>query len=161
MLEVVLYQPEIPHNTGAIMRLCASTNSRLHLIEPLGFSLSNKYLKRSGMDYRNRVNMQFYPSLENMLDVVVRSKTNQPQVFAFTTKAKTFYFNAKLNQADVLIFGPETRGLPLEFLDKLNNDRKLRIPMIKGERSLNLAMSVGIVVYEAIRQNQINLKNIV
>lgn len=157
MLEIILFQPEIPPNTGTIMRLCAATSSRLHLIEPLGFNLSDKSLKRAGMDYLQRVDYFRYPNLQNCLQEIKLQKAKiEYHIYALTTKAKHFYHQVKFGNDDVLIFGPETRGLPINILENINEEHKLKIPMVKNERSLNLAMSVAVVIYEASRQNEFN-----
>lgn len=157
MIDIILYQPEIPPNTGTIMRLCATTNCRLHLIEPLGFNLSDKSLKRAGMDYRNRIDYfrhQNFPSCLEQLDKEKKEKNINFNIYCLTTKAHKYYHQSNFTTDDILIFGPETRGIPAEILASYNDNNKLKIPMAKNERSLNLAMSVAVVVYEALRQNE-------
>jgi len=149
MLEIVLYEPEIPPNTGNIMRLCANTGCRLHLIHPLGFDLDEKKLRRAGMDYRDMAVIQEYHSLEECLD-----QFKSESIYALTTKGKTNYSSAKFQVNDVLLFGPETRGLPDDVLDQLAMKQKLRLPMLSESRSLNLSNTVAIVTYEALRQQQ-------
>ncbi len=145
MLNVVLYQPEIPPNTGNIGRLCHATDTRLHLIEPLGFSLDEKSLKRAGLDYWAELDVKVWSSLEECLKEAVDAK-----VWYLSTKPERSYWDAEFSADDFLVFGPETRGLP-ESLILINSEQGLTIPQARG-RSLNLATSVGIVLYEAIRQ---------
>ena len=147
MFNVVLYQPEIPPNTGNIIRLCANTGCNLHLIKPMGFNLDHKRLRRAGLDYREFVDIREWDNFHLMLD-----KVGSDRIFAATTKGQKNYTDTSFERGDVLMFGPETRGLPKRILDSLNTDRKLRIPMKKNSRSLNLANAVSIVVYEAWRQ---------
>lgn len=147
MFHVVLYEPEIPPNTGNIMRLCANTGARLHLIEPLGFRLEDKELKRAGLDYREWAEVKTYPSLEGFLKHV-----KPPRLFAFSTRARRLYAEMPFNKNDALLFGPETRGLPQEVLDSLPEEHKLRLPLLPDNRSLNLSNAVAVVVYEAWRQ---------
>lgn len=140
------------------MRLCAASGARLHLIEPLGFTLSDKKLQRAGMDYRERAD--YYRHLHwqdcqtwlqnNPLEGAQKRSTT---IFALTTKATTSYTSAKFQRGDTFLFGAETRGLPPELLNRFDEAHRLRIPMKAGERSLNLAMSVAVVLYEALRQN--------
>ncbi len=147
MFEIVLYEPEIPPNTGNIMRLCANTGCRLHLIHPLGFDLDEKKLRRAGMDYRDMANVQEYQSLDDFL----KSHTGK-NLYALTTKGSTNYSTTNFKKNDILVFGPETRGLPDKVLRKLADANKLRLPMLADSRSLNLSNTVAIVVYEALRQ---------
>jgi tRNA (cytidine/uridine-2'-O-)-methyltransferase len=149
MLHVVLFQPEIPHNTGAVGRLCLATGARLHLIKPLGFSIDDRQLKRAGLDYWKEVDVHVWDSLEELQASVDPSAS----WFYLTTKTERSYWHATFPAECYLVFGPETRGLP-ESLLQSNSEGCLRIPM-QGTRSLNLATSVGIVLYEAVRQNSI------
>ena len=146
-LNIVLYEPEIPFNTGAISRTCALTHTKLHLIEPLGFSISEKAVKRAGLDYWPYVDLTVYKNYEEFLD-----KIREGRLFFASTKSSHIYTDVKYEDGDYLVFGPETRGLPEDviFSDRGTN---IRIPMI-GElkRSLNLSNSVSIVLYEALRQ---------
>lgn len=146
-LNIVLYEPEIPFNTGAISRTCALTHTKLHLIEPLGFSISEKAVKRAGLDYWPYVDLTVYKNYEEFLD-----KNREGRLFFASTKSSHIYTDVKYEVGDYLVFGPETRGLPEDviFSDRGTN---IRIPMI-GElkRSLNLSNSVSIVLYEALRQ---------
>jgi len=149
MFHVVLYQPEIPPNTGNIMRLCANTGARLHLIEPLGFKLEDKALRRAGLDYREWVDVQTYSSYEAFIE------SARPQrLLAFTTRARRFYTEMQYQENDALLFGPETRGLPQNLLDSLSAEHHLRLPLLPGNRSLNLSNVVAVVVYEAWRQQE-------
>ena len=146
-MQVVLYQPEIPPNTGSIARLCAATLTPLHLIEPLGFSIDDKHLKRAGLDYWEFVDLHVHESWQHFLDAVV------PQQLLFFSKRATKSYSARpYSDNDFLVFGPETRGLPQEFIDR-DPERALRIPMLgTGVRSLNLSNAVAIALYEGLRQ---------
>lgn len=146
MLNVVLYQPEIPPNTGNIGRLCHATDSRLHLIEPLGFSLDEKSLKRAGLDYWSELDPTVWPSYTAFSESIEPSAT----VYLLTTKTERAYWSADFEEGDYLVFGPETRGLPESLLDE-SPATCLTIPQTCG-RSLNLATAAGIVLYEGIRQ---------
>lgn len=145
-MEIVLFQPEIPGNTGNIARLCAATGSSLHLVRPLGFSLDDKYLKRAGLDYWHLLDISYYDSIYEVLERF----PNNPR-FLLTTHANKSYSQVKYGPDSLLIFGRETAGLPDEFRLKYEEDC-VRIPMVPEARSLNLANSVGIVLYEALRQ---------
>ena len=147
MFSVILYEPEIPPNTGNIIRLCANTGSALHLVEPLGFDLEEKKLRRAGLDYREFVNVRTHISLEACLDAL-----DQPRLFALSTRNSRRYDEAEFAAGDALLFGPETRGLPQDLLDALPEGQRLRLPMKKGNRSLNLSNAAAVVVYEAWRQ---------
>ena len=144
---IVLYEPEIPQNTGNIVRLCACTCADLHLVGKLGFSLSDKYLKRAGLDYWNSVNIKKYDTLDDLL-----IKYPSSSFYYLTTKSKKVYTSIEFHENDFFVFGPETRGLPESLLKKYS-DNAITIPMAEGQRSLNLSNSVSIVLYEAIRQN--------
>jgi tRNA (cytidine/uridine-2'-O-)-methyltransferase len=145
-LHIVLVEPEIPANTGNIVRTCSVTGSILHLIHPLGFSIEDKYLKRAGLDYWHEVTIHHYDSLDHFLD-----KYRDQRFFLATTKAKKSYAEVSYQDGDFLIFGKETKGLPEEFINDYI-DRAIRIPMKANTRSLNLSNSVAIVLYEAYRQ---------
>ena len=147
MFSVILYEPEIPPNTGNIIRLCANTGTDLHLIEPLGFELDEKRLRRAGLDYREFVSVQPHASLDACL-----ASLGMPRVFALSTRNSLRYDEATFQEGDALLFGPETRGLPREVLDALPPEQRLRLPMREGNRSLNLSNSAAVVVYEAWRQ---------
>ncbi|HEX9628032.1 MAG TPA: tRNA (cytidine(34)-2'-O)-methyltransferase [Acidiferrobacterales bacterium] len=146
-LHVVLFQPEIPPNTGNIIRLCANTGARLHLIEPLGFQLTDRQLKRAGLDYHEWAEVATYPDLDGFL-----TRIAPPRVLAFTTRAQRLHTAIDYAQGDALLFGAETRGLPAAVLDTVPDTRRLRLPMRPGVRSLNLSNAVAVAVYEAWRQ---------
>ena len=147
MFHVVLYQPEIPPNTGNIIRLCANTGSRLHLIHPLGFELDDSRLRRAGLDYREWARIEQHPSLDAFSAAV-----NPPRLFAVSTRGRQCYAEVDYRPGDALLFGPETRGLPQTLLDGLPDERVLWLPMVPGSRSLNLSNAVAVLVYEAWRQ---------
>ena len=148
MFHCTLYQPEIPTNTGSIIRLCANTGIALHLIHPLGFELSDKKLKRAGLDYHEWARIQEHNSFAEFLDTVQPSR-----LFAVSTKGTTYYNEPNYQANDAFIFGPETRGLPTTMLEKLSAEQVIRIPMQINQRSLNLSNAVSVVLYEAWRQN--------
>ena len=147
MFNIVLYEPEIPPNTGNIIRLCVNTSSNLHLIKPLGFNLDEKQVRRAGLDYHDVAKINIYETYSDCLKTL---KGNR--FFAVTTKATKYYGDFDYKKGDVFVFGPETRGLPMSILDNLIDDEKIRVPMVKNNRSLNLSNSVAIVLYEAWRQ---------
>ena len=147
MLHVVLYQPEIPPNTGNIIRLCANTGVRLHLVGPLGFVLDDARVRRAGLDYDELVEVRQYVNWETYLE-----KNAACRLWAFSTHGRKNYCKATVGDGDGLLFGPETRGLPVELLDKIGAGHVLRIPMQKNSRSLNLSNTVAIGLYEAQRQ---------
>jgi tRNA (cytidine/uridine-2'-O-)-methyltransferase len=144
---VILYEPEIPPNTGNIIRLCANTGAQLHLIRPLGFELDDKQLRRAGLDYHEYAEMKVHDSLEACLQTL-------PDIclFTFTTKASRHYHEATFQAGDALLFGPESRGLPADILASLKPEQRLRLPMMPKNRSLNLSNSVAVAVYEVWRQ---------
>jgi len=147
MLKIVLYQPEIPPNTGNIMRLCTNTGCSLHLIEPLGFDLDEKKLRRAGLDYREFAEVSVYPELSTFT-----AKHPQCRLMGVTTKGSTPHHQAAYTSGDALLFGPETRGLPASVLSKLPPQQRIRIPMLKNSRSLNLSNAAAVITYEALRQ---------
>ncbi len=147
MFNVILYQPEIPPNTGNIIRLCANTGTQLHLIRPLGFDLDDKQLRRAGLDYHEYANMRVHEDLVACLQTLPGSR-----LFAFTTKGSRHYHEADYRAGDALLFGPESRGLPAVLLAALTAEQRLRLPMLPQNRSLNLSNTVAIAVYEAWRQ---------
>lgn len=147
MFDIVLYEPEIPPNTGNIIRLAANTGARLHLIEPLGFRLSDRDLRRAGLDYQALTELATYPNFDAFLDTV-----RPPRLYAYTTRGQRRYSDVVYQPHDALLFGPETRGLPLAVLERLPATSRLRLPLRAGNRSLNLANAVAIAVYEAWRQ---------
>lgn len=146
-INIVLHEPEIPHNTGAIARTCVLTNSRLHLIKPFGFDLSDKYLKRAGLDYWKYLDLTIYENLDDFFE-----KNKDANFYLATTKTKNIYSDVKFKDGDYIFFGKETAGLPEDLINKYG-DRAIRIPMIKDlKRSLNLANSCTVILYEALRQ---------
>ena len=147
MLHVVLYQPEIPPNTGNIIRLCANSGARLHLIRPLGFDLDHAKLRRAGLDYGEFAAIAVHDDLDAFAAAV-----RPARLFALSTRSTTLYTNAQFGADDAVVFGPETRGLPQALLDALPPAQRLRLPMRPGNRSLNLSNAVAVVVYEAWRQ---------
>ena len=147
MFSIILYEPEIPPNTGNIIRLCANTGTSLHLIEPLGFELDEPRLKRAGLDYREFAEIAVHQNLEACLHAL-----DGPRVFAFSTRGAIAYSEAQFKAGDALLFGPETRGLPQSLLDSLPSGQTLRLPMRPENRSLNLSNAAAIVIYEAWRQ---------
>lgn len=147
MFHVVLYQPEIPPNTGNIIRLCANTGSLLHLIEPLGFDLDDKRLRRAGLDYHEFAEVMRYPDLSSFLVQVAPAR-----LFGLSTRGDSRYDRVSYRAGDAFLFGPETRGLPQGILDDLPAGRRLRLPMRAGQRSLNLSNCAAVVLFEAWRQ---------
>lgn len=146
MFNIVLVEPEIPQNTGNIVRTCAATDCKLHLVRPLGFEVSDKYLKRAGLDYWDAVNISYYDNFDQVIKAFPQST-----FYFFTTKGRKRHSDASFKKGDFLVFGKETKGLPEELL-KTNPENCLRIPMVNETRSLNLSNSVAIAVYEALRQ---------
>ena len=147
MFSVILYEPEIPPNTGNIIRLCANTGVELHLVEPLGFELDEPRLKRAGLDYREFARVTTHPSLDDCLQAL-----KQPRLFALSTRGNACHDAPDYQPGDAFLFGPETRGLPQAVLESVPTEQRLRLPMRENSRSLNLANSAAVVVYEAWRQ---------
>jgi len=147
MFHVILYQPEIPPNTGNIIRLCANTGCTLHLIKPLGFSLEDKQLLRAGLDYHEFATLRVHEHIEECVSALKATR-----VFALTTKANQTFHQVQYKSGDAFLFGPESRGLPSEVLGLFPPDKLLRLPMLAGSRSLNLSNTVAVTVYEAWRQ---------
>ncbi len=147
MFSLILYEPEIPPNTGNIIRLCANTGVQLHLVEPLGFELDEPRLKRAGLDYREFATVRTHSSLAACLKSLA-----DPRVFALSTRGTTRYDVPNYEKGDAFLFGPETRGLPQEVLESVPAEQRLRLPMKDHSRSLNLSNSAAVVVYEAWRQ---------
>jgi tRNA (cytidine/uridine-2'-O-)-methyltransferase len=147
MFDVVLYEPEIPPNTGNIMRLCANTGARLHLIEPLGFALDEKRLRRAGLDYRDWAQVRTHANFEQML-----TSLRPARLYAYSTRGKRLYSDVRYQADDALLFGPETRGLPASLLAQVAEECRLRVPLRPDNRSLNLSNAVAVVIYEAWRQ---------
>jgi tRNA (cytidine/uridine-2'-O-)-methyltransferase len=147
MLDVVLYQPQIPPNTGNIIRLCANSGFRLHLIEPLGFDLDDKKLRRAGLDYHEFAAIKRHKSFAEF------TTNEQPQrVLAITTKTKNYYGDIKFTVGDYLLFGSETAGLPEDVRQQIPDQHKIRIPMLEGSRSMNLSNATAVIVFDAWRQ---------
>lgn len=147
MFNIVLYQPEIPPNTGNIIRLCANTGSQLHLIRPLGFDMDDKRLRRAGLDYHEWASVQMHESWSGFI------KTCKPERFyALTTKGKRFYTDVSFKSGDYLVFGPETRGLPESVREQAGDQGCLRLPMLADSRSMNLSNAASVMLYEAWRQ---------
>ena len=147
MFNVILFQPEIPPNTGNVIRLCANTGAQLHLIRPLGFDLDDKQLRRAGLDYHEYATLRVHDDLAACLAALPGVR-----LFAFTTKASRHYHEASFRAGDAFLFGPESRGLPPEVLESLAPEQRLRLPMLPQNRSLNLSNTVAVAVYEAWRQ---------
>jgi tRNA (cytidine/uridine-2'-O-)-methyltransferase len=147
MFSLILYQPEIPPNTGNAIRLCANSGVALHLIEPLGFDLEEKKLRRAGLDYREFARVSTHKTLTDCLQVL-----QQPRVFALSTRGTTRHDAPSYRENDAFLLGPETRGLPAEILNALPEEQRLRLPMRAGSRSLNLSNTAAVIVYEAWRQ---------
>jgi tRNA (cytidine/uridine-2'-O-)-methyltransferase len=151
-LNVVLFQPEIPPNTGNVIRLCANAGARLHLIRPLGFRLDERSVRRAGLDYHELTGVTVHESLAACRAVRAGASVTEPVWYALTTKGDVPYASARFARGDTVVFGPETRGLPPDVLQSFPASRRLRIPMQRGARSLNLSNAVAIIVYEAWRQ---------
>jgi len=147
MFDVILYQPEIPPNTGNIIRLCANTGARLHLVKPLGFSLDDKQLMRAGLDYHEFATLTVY---DDWTDCAERFKNRR--MFAVSTKGTQRFDLVQYASDDVFLFGPETRGLPAELIHAVGESQRIRVPMLPNSRSLNLSNTVAVVIYEAWRQ---------
>lgn len=148
MFTVVLYQPEIPPNTGNIIRLCANTGCQLHLVKPLGFPLDDAKMKRAGLDYHEFAHVQVHENFTDCLNALQGKR-----IFALTTKGSTRPDQVAFQAGDVFLFGPETRGLPADILATLPENQKIRFPMMPDNRSMNLSNTVAITVFEAWRQN--------
>jgi len=147
MLHVILFRPEIPPNTGNVIRLCANTGAALHLIRPLGFALDDARLRRAGLDYHEYASVAVHDDLASCLDVI-----GTPRVFAFTTRGRVAHIDARFTDGDALLFGCETAGLPADVLEMIPAEQRLRLPMCPDSRSLNLSNTVAVAVYEAWRQ---------
>ncbi len=147
MLDVVLFQPQIPPNTGNIIRLCANSGFRLHLIEPLGFDLEDKKLRRAGLDYHEFAAIKRHKNYQQFIE------SEQPQrILAITTKATNYYGDVEFTEGDYILFGSETAGLPEEVRQQIPDQDKIRIPMLEGSRSMNLSNATAVIIYEAWRQ---------
>ena len=148
MFDVILFQPEIPPNTGNAIRLCANTGARLHLVRPLGFTLEDAQLRRAGLDYHEYAELRVHDSLDAALAVIAPER-----LFALSTRNSVRYDTPSFAPGDAFVFGPETRGLPDDVLARVPDTQRLRLPMRPGNRSLNLSNAVAVVVFEAWRQN--------
>lgn len=144
MFNIILYQPEIPPNTGNIIRLCANTGTHLHLVRPLGFELDDRQLRRAGLDYHEYADIQVHDNLATCLSTLPASR-----LFAFTTKATRTYLEVDYQPGDALLFGPESRGLPQDVLAQIAPEQRLRLPMLPHSRSLNLSNAVAVAVFGA------------
>ena len=149
MFDVILLAPEIPPNTGNVIRLCANTGARLHLVEPLGFSMEDKLLRRAGLDYHELATVTVHRDWE-----ACAAALGERRIFAFTTRARHLFTEAAFAPGDALLFGAETSGLPEALLATFAEDRRLRLPMRPGNRSLNLSNAVAVAVFEAWRQHE-------
>lgn len=147
MFEIVLFEPEIPPNTGNIIRLCANTGTALHLVQPLGFALEDKQLQRAGLDYHEYASLRVHGDWSSCLAHFAGRR-----LFAATTKASVRYTEVSFEAGDVFVFGPESRGLPADILDNFPPERRLRLPMLPSSRSLNLSNAAAVLVFEAWRQ---------
>lgn len=147
MFHIALYQPEIPPNTGNIIRLCANTGAQLHIIHPAGFSLDDKQLRRAGLDYHEYASLREHVDYAGFLDSMESNR-----IFALSTKGTCIYSETRFQEGDIFLFGPETRGLPAALRETLPAEHVLYVPMQTGSRSLNLANTAAIVLYEALRQ---------
>lgn len=150
-MNIILYEPEIPYNTGNIGRTCVLTNTNLHLIKPLGFSIDEKAIKRAGLDYWQYVKLYVWDSFEHFLE-----NNKDANIYYATTKTNNIYTDVKYDKNSYIMFGPESRGIPEDILMK-NKEKCIKIPMVKIGRSLNLSNSVVVVLYEALRQNNFEL----
>ena len=148
MFNIVLFEPEIPPNTGNIIRLCANSGTQLHLIHPLGFDMNEKALRRAGLDYHEHAQVREYTNFADFIN-----KTKAQRLFALTTKGSTNYCHVEYHHDDYFMFGPETRGIPDDILSLNCITEKIRLPMLKQSRSMNLSNTVAVMLYEALRQN--------
>jgi tRNA (cytidine/uridine-2'-O-)-methyltransferase len=153
MFDVILYQPEIPPNTGNIIRLCANTGARLHLVKPLGFTLEDKQLLRAGLDYHEFATITVYASWAECAE-----HFKDHRLFAVSTKGTQRYDSINYTAGDAFVFGPESRGLPAEILGSVAVQQRIRVPMVPGNRSLNLSNAVAVVIYEAWRQDGFGMR---
>ena len=151
-IHVILYQPEIPPNTGNVIRLCANTGARLHLVRPLGFDIDDRQLRRAGLDYHEYAPMQVHDDLDAALAAIAAETGTVPRVFALTTRGGVRFDAPAYRDSDAFLFGSETAGLPQAVIDALPADQRLRLPMRPGNRSLNLSNTVAVMVFEAWRQ---------
>lgn len=152
MFHVILFQPEIPPNTGNVIRLCANTGARLHLVRPLGFTLEDAQLRRAGLDYHEYAALRVHESLADAVASIAEANRAPPRLFALSTRGTSRFDTPHYRPGDAFLFGPETRGLPGEVLDSVPTEQRLRLPMRPDNRSLNLSNTVAVVVFEAWRQ---------
>jgi tRNA (cytidine/uridine-2'-O-)-methyltransferase len=153
MFQIILYQPEIPPNTGNIIRLAANTGAKLHLIEPLGFTMEDKLMRRAGLDYHEYAQVQKYPNWDAFLNT---QNPDRSRLFALSTRGSTYVHESRFEDGDWLLFGQETSGLPQHIREQFDHTHLLRLKMIDGQRSLNLSNTVAVVLYEAWRQQGFN-----
>ncbi len=153
MFHVILHRPEIPPNTGNVIRLCANTGAQLHLVRPLGFDLDDKQLRRAGLDYHEYARMQVHDDLDAALTAIAQANDEPPRVFALSTRGTVRFDTPAYRAGDAFLFGSETAGLPQAVLDAIPDGQRLRLPMRPGNRSLNLSNTVAVVVFEAWRQS--------
>ncbi|HZX78955.1 tRNA (cytidine(34)-2'-O)-methyltransferase [Lysobacter sp.] len=153
MFDIILFQPEIPPNTGNVIRLCANTGARLHLVRPLGFTLEDRQLKRAGLDYHEYATLQVHDDLDRALAAITAANGAPPRLFALSTRGTVRFDTPRYAPGDVFLFGPETRGLPGDVLGSVPAAQRLRLPMRPDNRSLNLSNAVAVVVFEAWRQH--------
>jgi len=152
MFHVILHRPEIPPNTGNVIRLCANTGAHLHLVRPLGFDLDDRQLRRAGLDYHEYAAMQVHDDLDAALAAIAGANGTPPRVFALSTRGRVRFDTTAYRSGDAFLFGSETAGLPQAVLDSIPEAQRLRLPMRPGNRSLNLSNTVAVVVFEAWRQ---------
>lgn len=152
MFDVILHQPEIPPNTGNVIRLCANTGARLHLIQPLGFSLEDKHLRRAGLDYHHYTSLKVHSDLSSALAQISEHNGAMPRVFALSTRGTVRYDMPRFAPGDAFLFGSETSGLPVLVWETVTPQHRLRLPMRPGNRSLNLSNTVAVMLFEAWRQ---------
>lgn len=153
MFHVILHRPEIPPNTGNVIRLCANTGAQLHLVRPLGFDLDDKQLRRAGLDYHEYARMQVHDDLDAALTAIAQANDEPPRVFVLSTRGTVRFDTPAYRAGDAFLFGSETAGLPQAVLDAIPDGQRLRLPMRPGNRSLNLSNTVAVVVFEAWRQS--------
>ena len=153
MFHVILFQPEIPPNTGNVIRLCANTGATLHLVRPLGFTLEDSQLRRAGLDYHEYATLQVHDDLDAALAAIARANGLPPRLFALSTRGAVRFDTPRYAAGDVFLFGPETRGLPANVLERVPQEQRMRLPMRPDNRSLNLSNAVAVVGFEAWRQH--------
>ena len=153
MIHVILHRPEIPPNTGNVIRLCANTGAQLHLVRPLGFDLDDRQLRRAGLDYHEVARLQVHDDLDAALTAIAAAQGDAPRVYALSTRGQVRFDMPAFRAGDVVLFGSETAGLPQDVLERIPDPQRLRLPMRPGNRSLNLSNAVAVVVFEAWRQH--------